>query len=149
MPDIVGLNHFMVAQRVIQHFQKNNSLADSIAILGMDELSEDDKNIVFRSRKMEKFCSQPFAVAEAFTNMPGKFVDMQDSLRGFKMVMDGEMDEISDQAFYMVGGVQDVYDKAEVLAAEAARLFGGGDDAGDDSGKNEVEAYNVNFFNTI
>merc|ERR1711937_847889 len=140
MPDVLGLGHFTIAERVIQHFQKNNSLADIIAILGMDELSEDDKNIVFRSRKMEKFCSQPFTVAEAFTNMPGKFVDFRDSLRGFKMVMDGEMDEISDQAFYMVGGVQDVYDKAEVLAAEAARLFGGGDDAGDDSGKKEVEA---------
>merc|ERR1712048_1004356 len=139
MPDVLGLAHFNIAQRVIQHFQKNTSLSDIIAILGMDELSEDDKNIVFRSRKMEKFCSQPFTVAEAFTNMPGKFVDFRDSLRGFKMVMDGEMDEISDQAFYMVGGVQDVYDKAKVLAEEAARLFGGGDEAADD-GKKEVEA---------
>merc|ERR1712048_763047 len=87
------------------------------------------------SRKMEKFCSQPFTVAEAFTNMPGKFVDFRDSLRGFKKVMDGEMDELPDMAFYMVGGVQDVYDKAEQLAAEAARLFGGGDDADDAADK--------------
>merc|ERR1712173_405894 len=76
MPDLVGLLHFNQAQRVVQHFQKNNSLSDIIAILGMEELSESDKNIVFRSRKMEKFTSQPFTVAEAFTNMPGKFVTL-------------------------------------------------------------------------
>eukprot|EP00495_Collosphaeridae_sp_1-RS-2012_P007404 TRINITY_DN7125_c0_g1_i2.p1 TRINITY_DN7125_c0_g1~~TRINITY_DN7125_c0_g1_i2.p1 ORF type:complete len:274 (-),score=31.84 TRINITY_DN7125_c0_g1_i2:320-1141(-) len=73
MPDLVGMNHFMTAQKIIQHFQKNQALADIIAILGMEELSEDDKNIVYRSRKMEKFCSQPFTVAEVFTNLPGKF----------------------------------------------------------------------------
>jgi len=123
MPDAVGLSHFNIAQRIIQHFQKNNSLSDIIAILGMDELSEDDKNIVFRSRKMEKFCSQPFTVAEAFTNMPGKLVDIQDSLKGFKMIMDGEFDEIVDMAFYMIGGTEDIYAKSEELAAEAAALF--------------------------
>merc|ERR1712003_75523 len=122
MPDLVGLNHFLTAQRIVQHFQKNNSLADIIAILGMEELSEDDKNIVFRSRKMEKFCSQPFTVAEAFTNMPGKFVHMSDSLRGFKKVMDGEMDEIGDMSFYMIGGTDEIEEKAAKLQAEKERL---------------------------
>merc|ERR1719479_292834 len=122
MPDVLGLSHFTIAQRVIQHFQKNNSLSDIIAILGMDELSEDDKNIVCRSRKMEKFCAQPFTVAEAFTNMPGKFVHMSDSLRSYKMVMDGDLDELPDSAFYMVGGLDQVREKAESIAAEAAAL---------------------------
>merc|ERR1719447_2543093 len=124
MPDLIGVYHFDCAQRVIQHFQKNNSLSDIIAILGMDELSEEDKNIVFRSRKMEKFTSQPFTVAEAFTNMPGKFVTLEDTIRGFKTVMDGDMDEIVDTAFYMIGGTDDVYAKAKAIAEEAARLFG-------------------------
>merc|ERR1712152_48328 len=88
MPEAVGLRHFETCQRVIQHFQKNNSLSDIIAILGMDELSEEDKNIVFRSRKMEKFCSQPFTVAEAFTNMPGVYVPLEESVKSYKMVMD-------------------------------------------------------------
>jgi len=124
MPDVLGLAHFTIAQRVIQHFQKNNSLSDIIAILGMDELSEEDKNIVFRSRKMEKFCSQPFTVAEAFTNMPGKYVPLDDSLKGYKDIMDGKMDEIADMAFYFVGGTAEIHEKADKLAAEAARLFG-------------------------
>merc|ERR1712241_1301728 len=98
MPDIVGLNHFTVAQRVIQHFQKNNALSDIIAILGMDELSEDDKNIVFRSRKMEKFCSQPFTVAEVFTNLPGQFVKLEDAIKGFQTIMDGDLDEYGDNS---------------------------------------------------
>jgi len=127
MPDIVGLHHFGVAQRVTQHFQTNNALADIIAILGMDELSEDDKNIVFRSRKMEKFTSQPFAVAEQFTNMPGKFVTLEDTIKGFKEVMDGNCDNISDTAFYMIGDLNDVYEKEKEIAAEAARLFGAAD----------------------
>merc|ERR1712025_1380765 len=128
MPDLVGLHHFNQAQRVVQHFQKSNALADIIAILGMEELSEEDKNIVFRSRKMEKFCSQPFTVAEAFTNMPGKFVEISESLKGFKNIMDGELDDIGDMAFYFVGGLTDVYEKNDFLAAEAARLFGGDDE---------------------
>merc|ERR1712083_249498 len=124
MPDVLGLAHFTIAQRIIQHFQKNNSLSDIIAILGMDELSEDDKNIVFRSRKREKCSSQPFTVAVAFTNMPGKFVPLEDSLKGFKDIMDGKMDEVADMAFYMVGGTAEIHEKADKLKAEAARLFG-------------------------
>merc|ERR1712019_130207 len=123
MPDVIGLYHFTVAQRIIQHFQKNNALSDIIAILGMDELSEADKNIVYRSRKMERFSSQPFAVAQAFTNMAGVYVTLEESLRGFKAIMDGEYDEAPDMAFYMVGGLDQVDAKAKKLAEEAARLF--------------------------
>merc|ERR1711992_197674 len=111
MPDVIGLYHFTVAQRVIQHFQKNNSLSDIIAILGMDELSEADKNIVYRSRKMERFTSQPFAVAQAFTNMAGVYVTLEESLRGFKAIMDGDLDDMPDMAFYMVGGLDQVEEK--------------------------------------
>merc|ERR1712156_225371 len=119
MPDIVGVNHFNTCQRVVQHFQKNNALADIIAILGMEELSEDDKNIVFRSRKMEKWCSQPFKVAEVFTNMPGKFVPIEDVISGFKDIMNGEYDQYSEGAFYMVGGPEDIPMKAQKMADEA------------------------------
>lgn len=124
MPDLIGLEHFNTAERVVQHMQKNNALADIISILGIDELSEDDKNIVYRSRKMEKYFSQPFTVAEIFTNMPGKFVTLKDSIKSFKDVMDGKMDEVSETSFYMVGGQQDVYEKAKKLVqdAEAMRL---------------------------
>merc|ERR1711924_44983 len=108
MPDIVGVAHFNTAQRVVQHFQKNNALSDIIAILGMEELSEGDKNIVFRSRKMEKFCSQPFKVAEVFTNIPGKFVPIENSIQGFRDIMDGTYDEFSESAFYMIGGPEEI-----------------------------------------
>merc|ERR1712045_178582 len=120
MPDVIGLYHFTVAQRVIQHFQKNNALSDIIAILGMDELSEADKNIVYRSRKMERFTSQPFAVAQAFTNMAGVYVTLEESIRGFKAIMDGDYDEAPDMAFYMVGGLDQV-EKKDAEAAAAAK----------------------------
>ena len=121
-PEAVGLRHFNVTQRVIQHLQKNNSLADIIAILGMDELSEEDKAIVFRSRKMEKFFSQPFKVAEVFTGLEGKFVPLSDSIDGFKSIMDGDMDEMPEQAFYMIGGPEEVAVKAEKMRADEERL---------------------------
>merc|ERR1711881_463137 len=119
MPDLVGIVHFQTAERVVQHFQKNNALADIIAILGMEELSDDDKNLVFRSRKMEKFCSQPFKVAEVFTNLPGKFVPLKDIIGGFEGIMNGEFDQYSEQSFYMVGGPEEVPEKAAKLAEEA------------------------------
>jgi ATP synthase F1 beta subunit len=122
MPDLIGLEHFNTAERVVQHMQKNNALADIISILGIDELSEDDKNIVYRSRKMEKYFSQPFTVAEIFTNMPGKFVTLKDSIKSFKDVMDGKMDEVGETAFYMVGGQQDVYDKAAKMVEDAQQM---------------------------
>merc|ERR1712037_25813 len=122
MPDLVGLEHFRTTERVIQHMQKNNSLSDIISILGIDELSEDDKNIVYRSRKMEKFFSQPFTVAEVFTNLPGKFVSLAESIKAFKNVMDGGMDEYGETCFYMVGGPEEVIEKSKKLAEETERL---------------------------
>lgn len=122
MPDLIGMEHFNAAERCVQHMQKNNALADIISILGIDELSEDDKNIVYRSKKMEKFFSQPFVVAEVFTNMPGKFVSLKDTLSSFKAIMDGEMDQVSETSFYMVGGHDDVIEKSKKLARDAADM---------------------------
>merc|ERR1712083_1046957 len=122
MPEAVGLRHFDTCQRVIQHFQKNNALADIIAILGMDELSEEDKAIVFRSRKMEKFTSQPFAVAEQFTGLKGSLVPLSDTIQGFRDIMDGEYDDVPELAFYMIGGTDEVADKAEKMRVEQERL---------------------------
>merc|ERR1712083_692812 len=122
MPDLIGLEHFNTAERVVQHMQKNNALADIISILGIDELSEDDKNIVYRSRKMEKYFSQPFTVAEIFTNMPGKFVGLKDTIKSFRAIMDGEMDEVAEQAFYMVGGPEDIHAKARKMVEEAEAM---------------------------
>merc|ERR1711971_367636 len=115
MSDIVGVKHFNTCQRVVQHFQKNNALADIIAILGMEELSEDDKAIVFRSRKMERFTSQPFKVAEVFTGLPGSFVPLSDTIQGFRDIMDGEYDDTPGLAFYMIGGTDEIAAKAEKL----------------------------------
>jgi len=122
MPDLVGITHFRVAENVIQHFQKNNALSDIIAILGMEELSEEDKNIVYRSRKMEKFCSQPFTVAEVFTNLPGKLVPLEDTIKAFRAIMDGELDEYGDGCFYMVGDLTEVHQKQEKISAELAAM---------------------------
>jgi len=88
----------------------------------MEELSEEDKNIVYRSRKMEKFCSQPFTVAEVFTNMPGKLVPLADTIKAFKAIMDGELDEYGDGCFYMVGDLSEVHKKQETIAAELAAM---------------------------
>merc|ERR1712115_230042 len=122
MPEAVGLRHFDTCQRVIQHMQKNNALADIIAILGMDELSEEDKAIVFRSRKMERFTSQPFKVAEVFTGLPGSFVPLSDTIQGFRDIMDGEYDDTPELAFYMIGGTDEIEAKAEKLRLEQERL---------------------------
>jgi len=97
-------------------------LADIIAILGMDELSEEDKAIVYRSRKMEKFFSQPFKVAEVFTGMTGQFVPIEDTIQGYKAIMDGEMDTFPEQAFYMIGGPAMIAEKAQKLKEEEDRL---------------------------
>jgi len=124
MPDLIGLEHFRTAESCVQHMQKNNALADIISILGIDELSEDDKNLVYRSRKMEKYFSQPFTVAEVFTNMQGKYVPLKDTIKSFKSIMAGEMDNVAEACFYFVGGPQDVHNKAKKMAedAEALRL---------------------------
>ncbi|MEP0642135.1 MAG: F0F1 ATP synthase subunit beta, partial [Parasphingorhabdus sp.] len=96
------------------------SLQDIIAILGMDELSEEDKLVVQRARKIQKFLSQPFHVAEVFTGIKGKFVDLEDTIKSFKAVVDGEYDHLPENAFYMVGGIEEAIEKGKEMAAEAA-----------------------------
>jgi F-type H+-transporting ATPase subunit beta len=117
---VVGQEHYDTARRVQETLQKYKSLQDIIAILGMDELSEDDKLIVSRARKIQRFLSQPFHVAEVFTGIPGKFVQIVDTVRSFKAVVDGEYDHLPEAAFYMVGGIEEVVAKAAKLAADAA-----------------------------
>jgi len=115
-PRIVGDEHYGVARSVQKLLQDYKSLQDIIAILGMDELSEDDKITVSRARKVSKFLSQPFSVAEIFTGFPGKFVHLDDSIKGFQDVMNGEYDDLPEAAFYMVGGIDDVIEKAKVMS---------------------------------
>jgi len=119
-PLVVGEEHYAVARRVQQILQRYKALQDIIAILGMDELSEEDKIAVARARKIERFLSQPFHVAEVFTGSPGKFVDLADTIKGFKGLCEGEYDHLPEQAFYMVGTIEEAVAKAEKLAAEAA-----------------------------
>jgi F-type H+-transporting ATPase subunit beta len=119
-PLVVGQEHYDTARKVQETLQKYKSLQDIIAILGMDELSEDDKLVVARARKIERFLSQPFHVAEAFTNSPGVLVDVKDTVKGFKGLVDGDYDHLPEPAFYMVGTIEDAIAKAQRLAAEAA-----------------------------
>jgi F-type H+-transporting ATPase subunit beta len=114
-PFIVGDDHYQTARRVQQVLQRYHELQDIIAILGMDELAEEDKVTVYRARKIQRFFSQPFHVAENFTGIPGKYVPLSESIRGFKEILDGKMDEIPEQAFYMVGTIDEVYAKAKNL----------------------------------
>src|SRR6187401_1880431 len=116
-PNVIGHEHYDTARRVQQTLQKYKELKDIIAILGMDELSEDDKLAVARARKIERFFSQPFTVAQVFTGSPGKYVTLKDTIRGFKMIVDGECDHLPEQAFYMVGGIEEAFEKAKKLAA--------------------------------
>ncbi|MBA4008479.1 MAG: F0F1 ATP synthase subunit beta [Erythrobacter sp.] len=118
-PRVVGAEHYETARRVQETLQKYKSLQDIIAILGMDELSEEDKTIVARARKIQKFLSQPFHVAEVFTGISGVFVQIEDTVKSFKAVVDGEYDHLPEQAFYMVGGIDDVVAKAKKMAEEA------------------------------
>ncbi|MGF1463794.1 MAG: F0F1 ATP synthase subunit beta [Maricaulaceae bacterium] len=119
-PRVVGEEHYATARRVQEILQRYKSLQDIIAILGMDELSEDDKLIVARARKIERFFSQPFHVAEVFTGFPGLLVDVKDTVSGFKRLCDGEFDHLPEQAFYMVGTIDDAVAKSQKMAAEAA-----------------------------
>jgi F-type H+-transporting ATPase subunit beta len=118
-PQIVGEEHYEVARKVQSILQRYKDLQDIIAILGMDELSEDDKLSVARARRIQRFLSQPFFVAEAFTGTPGKYVKLEDTVRGFKMIVDGELDELPEQAFYMKGGIDEVLAAAEEMKATA------------------------------
>ena len=119
-PRILGDEHYEVARRVQQILQKYKSLQDIIAILGMDELSEEDKLVVARARKIERFLSQPFHVAEVFTGSPGKLVALADTIKGFKGLCDGQYDHLPEAAFYMVGTIEEAIEKGRKLAAEAA-----------------------------
>jgi F-type H+/Na+-transporting ATPase subunit beta len=116
-PNVIGNEHYDTARRVQATLQKYKELKDIIAILGMDELSEDDKLAVSRARKIERFFSQPFTVAQVFTGSPGKYVSLKDTIRGFKMICDGECDHLPEQAFYMVGGIDEAVEKAKKIAA--------------------------------
>ncbi len=118
-PRVVGQEHYDTARRVQQVLQKYKSLQDIIAILGMDELSEEDRTTVARARKIERFLSQPFFVAEVFTGSPGKLVDIKDTIKGFKGLCDGDYDHLPEQAFYMVGTIEEAIAKAEKLAEAA------------------------------
>ena len=117
-PEIVGKEHYETARKVQETLEKYNELQDIIAILGMDELGEEDKLTVYRARKIQRFLSQPFHVAEKFTGIKGVYVPMKETVRGFKAIIDGEMDKYPEAAFYNVGTIEDVIKKAEELAGE-------------------------------
>ncbi|MEI6126222.1 MAG: F0F1 ATP synthase subunit beta, partial [Pseudomonadota bacterium] len=117
-PLVLGEEHYSVARNVQQILQKYKELQDIIAILGMEELSDDDKLIVFRARKMQRFLSQPFFVAEAFSGIPGKYVPLNETIRGFKEIIDGKHDDLPEQAFYMVGTIDEAVEKGRKLQAK-------------------------------
>ena len=118
-PRVVGQEHYETARAVQQLLQRYKSLQDIIAILGMDELSEEDKLTVQRARKIQRFLSQPFHVAEVFTGISGKFVQIEDTIKSFKAVVAGEYDHLPESAFYMVGGIDEAVAKAEKMAQDA------------------------------
>jgi F-type H+-transporting ATPase subunit beta len=118
-PEIVGEEHYRCAQKVKEILQRYNELQDIIAILGMDELSEEDKLVVHRARRVQRFLSQPFHVAEQFTNIPGKLVSIEDTIRGFNMILDGAVDQYPEAAFMLVGTIEDAIEKGEKLIAES------------------------------
>src|SRR5687768_1448861 len=114
-PQVVGQAHYECARDVQALLQRYRELQDIIAILGMDELSEEDKLVVSRARKVQRFLSQPFFVAEQFTGMKGKYVDVKDTVRGFREILDGKHDSLPEQAFYMVGTIEEAVEKAKKL----------------------------------
>ena len=120
-PHIVGEEHYNTAQRVIQILQKNKELQDIISILGMDELSDEDKTTVNRARKVQRFLSQPFSVAEKFTGVPGTMVSIEDTIKGFNMILDGEVDDMPEQAFLNVGTIEEAIEKGKSLLAAAGQ----------------------------
>ena len=120
-PHIVGQEHYDVAQRVKQILQRNKELQDIISILGMEELSEEDKLVVNRARRVQRFLSQPFAVAEQFTGVPGVMVGIEDTIKGFRMILDGEVDNLPEQAFLNVGTIEEAIDKGKKLLEQAKK----------------------------
>ena len=119
-PLVIGNEHYDVARNVQNMLQKYKELKDIIAILGMDELSEEDKLVVARARKIQRFLSQPFFVAEVFTGSPGKLVDLESTIKGFDAICKGEYDHLPEAAFYMVGTIEEAIEKAEKMAKDAA-----------------------------
>ena len=117
-PDVVGEEHYNTAQKVKQILQRYNELQDIIAILGMEELGEADKLVVSRARRVQRFLSQPFHVAEAFTGLPGKFVNIEDTIKGFNMILNGDVDYLPEQAFLLVGTIEEAIEKGEKILAE-------------------------------
>ena len=115
-PNVVGNDHYETARAVQGTLQRYKELRDIIAILGMDELAPEDKLSVARARKMQRFLSQPFHVAEVFTGSPGKYVSLAETIRGFKMIASGECDQLPEQAFYMVGTIDEAFEKAKKIA---------------------------------
>jgi F-type H+-transporting ATPase subunit beta len=116
-PDAVGQEHYDVATRVLEILQRYKDLQDIIAILGMDELSDEDRIVVQRARKIQRFLSQPFFVAEQFVGVPGKYVPIAETVRGFKEIVEGKLDDVPEQAFLMVGGIDEVVEQAKKLSA--------------------------------
>ena len=113
---MITLNDYLYSgDTVLKILQKYTELQDIIAILGMEELSEEDKKTVSRARKIQRYLSQPFHVAEVFTGAPGKYVPLKETIRGFKMIVDGECDELPEQAFYMVGTIDEAFEKAKTI----------------------------------
>ncbi|MFH1001485.1 MAG: F0F1 ATP synthase subunit beta, partial [Bacteroidota bacterium] len=117
-PDVVGEAHYRCAQNVKELLQRYKQLQDIIAILGMDELSEEDKLVVHRARRVQRFLSQPFFVATQFTGLEGKFVSIEDTIKGFNMIMDGEVDKYPEAAFNLVGTIEEAIEKGEKLLAK-------------------------------
>ena len=115
----MGELHYNTAQRVKEILQRYNELQDIIAILGMEELSDEDKLVVSRARRVQRFLSQPFSVAEAFTGLEGKFVTIDETIKGFNMILDGEVDYLPEAAFMLVGSIDEAIEKGEKLLAEA------------------------------
>ena len=117
--EVLGEDHYNTAQRVKETLQRYNELQDIIAILGMDELSDEDKEVVHRARRVQRFLSQPFHVAEQFTGLPGVLVDIKDTIKGFNEILDGKHDHLPEAAFNLVGSIEDAVVKGEKLMAEA------------------------------
>jgi len=120
-PNIIGMEHYTVAREVQKILQRYKELQDIIAILGMEELSDDDKLTVLRARRIQRLFSQPFHVAEQFTGISGKYVKLEETIKAFRLLIDGKLDELPEQAFYMVGGLDDIYEKSEKLKASTKK----------------------------
>jgi len=118
-PKVVGENHYNTAQAVKEILQKYKDLQDIIAILGMDELSDEDKLVVSRARRVQRFLSQPFFVAEQFTGQSGEYVKIEDTIKGFNLILDGELDDLPENAFHLVGTIEQAQEKGKRILAEA------------------------------